>query len=401
MSAHPNPLTPTLSRHHPQRPAQWRALLSRVRGAGRAPVEHDEDGAVLILALIFLVTVGLVITALLNWAGTSLAATGSFPDRAERGIRGHRRGESGRPEHPLFVRRRIAYTIPQQPCAGALRHLRDTQRVGQVDVYCTMVWQPYSSNTRVFTYSACTSTSVNNNSPADCAAKPLLQAQFAFYDYPSAASISSSPPRVHADCFERIMRREHDRAQLALEPGGAGGDPRSRQITGPITGGTTVTIQGTGFTGGETVNFVQQNPTSGAYNPAVPADHRRQPVAGLLPPDVPPGDITRRHQSARRTTSLSPRPEAPARRRRATPTPYVPTFTYAPATPTVNGHRRDQRRVDYRWDSGAHPRHGLLERSNPQFPTQVFFCPDHGSDLHPRFGPAASPRRRRARRSRP
>ena len=41
-------------------------------------MERDEDGAVLILALIFLVSVSLVITALLNWVGISLAASGNF-----------------------------------------------------------------------------------------------------------------------------------------------------------------------------------------------------------------------------------------------------------------------------------------------------------------------------------
>ena len=49
---------------------------------------------------------------------------------------------------------------------------------------------------------------------------------------------------------------------------------------GPITGGNTVRIRGTGFTGGETVNFVAQNPATGDVQPAVPATIVANPAPG-------------------------------------------------------------------------------------------------------------------------
>src|SRR5271167_2923032 len=39
---------------------------------------NDESGAVLILALVFLVAVSLIVIGLLGWVGTSLTATASF-----------------------------------------------------------------------------------------------------------------------------------------------------------------------------------------------------------------------------------------------------------------------------------------------------------------------------------
>ena len=115
------------------------------------------------------------------------------------GVRGHRCGEPGRSAHPLRVRRNSG--SPQALLNNASPELCANYPVpGQttsIDVYCTMVWQPYSSNTRVFTYSACLSNTAADNSPADCAAQPLVQARYAFYDYASAgATISARPQNV-------------------------------------------------------------------------------------------------------------------------------------------------------------------------------------------------------------
>ena len=54
------------------------ASAFRAHAEESSPVGRGENGAVLILALIFLLVVSLVITAILTWAGTSLTATGSF-----------------------------------------------------------------------------------------------------------------------------------------------------------------------------------------------------------------------------------------------------------------------------------------------------------------------------------
>ena len=43
----------------------------------------DESGAVIILALVFLVAVSLIVTGMLTWVGASLHATGSFQNERD------------------------------------------------------------------------------------------------------------------------------------------------------------------------------------------------------------------------------------------------------------------------------------------------------------------------------
>ena len=63
--------------------ARWLAAQWRARRGTALPPGHDESGAVIILALVFLVAVSLIVTGLLTFVGTSLHATGSFQN--ERG----------------------------------------------------------------------------------------------------------------------------------------------------------------------------------------------------------------------------------------------------------------------------------------------------------------------------
>ena len=59
---------------HPEKP-----ICRRVGGCPReGEFRPDESGAVLILALVFLVAVSLIVTALLTWVGTSLKDTSAF-----------------------------------------------------------------------------------------------------------------------------------------------------------------------------------------------------------------------------------------------------------------------------------------------------------------------------------
>src|SRR5580700_11247366 len=79
MQTHRIPPISTPSRPK-QRTGRARRLVSAFssRTGESSTVGRDENGAVLILALIFLIVVGLVITALLSWVGNSLTDTGSF-----------------------------------------------------------------------------------------------------------------------------------------------------------------------------------------------------------------------------------------------------------------------------------------------------------------------------------
>ena len=246
-----------------------------------------------------------------------------------------------------------------------------------------MVWQPYSSNTRVFTYSACTSTSATNNSPADCAAKPLLQARFAFYDYPSAASISSSPPKCQLITSGGSCGENMTEISWLWNPVVPAVSPTLSPNTGPIAGGTTVTIQGTGFTGGDTVNFVQENPTSGAYNPPLPAAI----VANSSPGCSLPTCIQVTSPVVTSGTAYYVTVTTPGGTSQTTTSDfnsYVPTFTYTPATPTVSAIVGTNAGSITGGTAVLIQGTGFWSDSNsPQFPTQVFFCPTAGGSCTP------------------
>jgi hypothetical protein len=347
----------------------------QARGETSPRPERGDDGAVLILALIFLVSVGLLITAILGWAGASLTATGSF--QTERDIEYGASAavnlavQSTRFEFDAGSPTPFLNNAAPELCATYATPGQTTS----IDVYCTMLWQPYSSNTRVFTYSACVSNSTANNSPADCAANPLLQARFAFYDYASAeATISSSPPK----CQPATSNGACGENQTALSwlwnpvvPAVTSMSPAS----GPVLGGTTVTIQGTGFTGGSTVNFVQQSPSTGTYNAPVAATIVANPAPGCaLPTCIQVTSPVVTSGTAYYVTVTTPggTSQTVANDSNA----FVPTFTYAPVTPVVNDLAGTSAGTITGGDTVTIQGTGFW--SDAQFPLQVLFCPTGG-----------------------
>ena len=350
------------------------ASAFRTRTEESSSVGRDEDGAVLVLALIFLMVVGLVITALLSWAGTSLTATGSFQTERDTEY-----GATAAVNLAVQTTRTTFDTGSPTPFLNnATPELCATYATpgGQstsVHVYCTMVWQPYSSNTRVFTYSACLSGTTADASATSCAAAPLLQARFAFYDYPSAgASISSTPQQCQpvssgGACGQNV-------AQLSWQwnpviPVVTGVSPSN----GPITGGDTVTIQGTGFTGGSSVNFVQENPVPGTYNPPVPATIVANPAPGcalptcmqVLSPVVTSG------------TAYFVEVTTPTGTSQTSPfSSFVPTFTYAPVAPSLIATIGTSAGTITGGDTVTVTGKGFWGTANN--PMQIFFCPTVG-----------------------
>jgi hypothetical protein len=366
----------SLRARHEQRPGGIAATF-RARTDESSFVGRDEDGAVLILAIIFLMVVSLVITAILTWAGTSLTATGSF--QTERDT------EYGATAAVNLAVQTTRTTFDAGSPAPFLNNPTPelcatyaTPGGGStsVHVYCTMVWQPYSSNTRVFTYSACLSGSSADASGTSCAAAPLLQARFAFYDYPSAAaSISSTPQECQpvssgGACGQNVAQLSWQwnpiiPAVTALSPS-----------TGPVTGGSTVTIHGTGFTGGGTVNFVQQNPVSGTYNAPVAATIVANPAPGCALPTclqvLSPVVITGTAYYVEVTTPGGTSQTSPL-------SSYVPIFTYSPVRPTVTANVGTSAGTITGGDTVTVQGTGFWSTASiPQYPVLVSFCPTVG-----------------------
>jgi hypothetical protein len=175
--------------------------LRRDMGA-RTVGARNENGAVLVLALVFLIVVGGVISALATWGMNDLNNTGQFTS-----ARTLQYGVSSATEvavqsiryTPLWTTQTAQNASPSQPtfCWGSGPMSDVTINGEDVAVWCSTVWTPLSANTRTVTFSACPVTASEEGAQTDpqiaasCASNPTLQANVTFGDYP--ANLISPP----------------------------------------------------------------------------------------------------------------------------------------------------------------------------------------------------------------
>ncbi|HEY6427070.1 MAG TPA: IPT/TIG domain-containing protein [Acidimicrobiales bacterium] len=277
-----------LRQAHEQREL-W-ASRRRARGAS------DEQGAVLILALIFLVSVSLVVVALLTWTGASLTATGAFAsERATEtaatsavnlAIQNSRypTNTSGW-QAPTGLWSQMENASPPVACWPGGSTYTPPTGTQSVEVWCSMQWQPFTAQTRTITYSACVySTGSTPPTAAACAANPNLQAIETYDDYPPGVATPAPNP---VQCYVYAS---------VTSPGGYCGQSMTQiswqwnptvpavtsitPTTSQITGGVAVNITGTNFVTGSTVSFVQESgnvPTNSGQSAS-------QPTQGVLGP---------------------------------------------------------------------------------------------------------------------
>ena len=236
---------------------------------------QDESGAVLILALVFLLAVSLIVTGLLTFVGTSLTASGTYSndrnvqyaatDAVNLAISNTR--YTFDPYSLLDAASPQSCLTPAYPVAG---------QSTSIAVYCSMVWQPNNANgyTRTITYSACTS----DFTATACAATPLLQAVVAFDDNPPGSVQPVSVPQPctpigsNGSCGATVTQLSW--LWNPVVPVVSSISPAN----GSTAGGTTISITGTGFVSDETVNFLAESggtpvndPNVKGYNPEIPA----------------------------------------------------------------------------------------------------------------------------------
>jgi hypothetical protein len=176
------------------------ASLRRPRWATRATTAdgRGESGAVLILALVFLVIVGSLVGSLSTWATNDLNntqkfatsrtlqyATSSAMETAIGNIR----------YSPLFASQMPAVMTPPTTtstspsfCWGSSAPSTLSIDSVNVEVWCSTAYTPTSAATRAVTLSACPVTPTMTG--PSCAANPTLQAVVTFGDYPAG----SNPP---------------------------------------------------------------------------------------------------------------------------------------------------------------------------------------------------------------
>jgi hypothetical protein len=241
--------------------------------------DRDEAGAVLVLALLFLVVIGLIVGGLASWTANSL--TNSLHFQTDRSAQYALSSTSQVAIQnirytPLLGSNQTLNASPPSYCWGAtpapgtgtvseLTVLND-----QVAVWCSTVWTPTSASTRVVTVSACL-TSVVPTPPSGsslasvqaaatrCAASPGLQTNVTFDDYSAAnptvnPGVCISPP--NGTCGQGMTINSSTTATV---------NPAVTSLSatvGPLTGGTSLTVTGTGFVMGSgltTVNFIATN----------------------------------------------------------------------------------------------------------------------------------------------
>jgi hypothetical protein len=237
----------------------------------------DERGASLILVLVFILIVGVVIGGLLTAQRSELANSRNFAserslqydastavDLAIQSIR----------YTPLLAPGQTLNASPPQPCwaagpsgtYGPNYHSHNVMADGvDVAVWCGTQWFPTSAKTRVVTISACQATTSSDV----CAHNPVLQSVVTINDYPTGVSAPSYGQCV-VYCGTGLTINSwltHQSVPLV-----SGISPSS----GPVVGGGTITITGTGFTPNSVVNFTEESggvPTADNVVIAVPSSN--------------------------------------------------------------------------------------------------------------------------------
>jgi IPT/TIG domain len=214
----------------------------------------DERGAVLILALLFLI-IGVVAVGALAFQVTN-DVTNSTHFRTVRSLQYAAKSSTNLAIQnirytPLLATSQTLNASPPAACWGTSPESELASIDGEPAMasWCTTVWTPTSANTRTVTISTCLATV----SAANCAASPMLQAVVSFDDYPpqEASAPSSTPCALY--CGTSMVTNSW--VWSPVVPTVSGISPSS----GPITGGTSVTITGSGFVPGSTVSFVEES----------------------------------------------------------------------------------------------------------------------------------------------
>jgi hypothetical protein len=240
------------------------AVSDGARGRAFLRGRRDETGSSLILALVFIVAVALVVTALADWATSDLRNNGTFSsarslqDVASAATEVAIQSMRYTPELPPSGGSLNA--SPPSNCWGSTGSVSELplsdfpgQSIGgatEIAVWCTTLWAPSSINSRVVTISACPLT--GSTTATTCASNPTLQAVVTFDDYPTGVS---APSGGQCDVYCGTSMILDNWASSPVVPAVTS----TNLGTGPPSGGGTITITGTGFAKGASVNFIQES----------------------------------------------------------------------------------------------------------------------------------------------
>ena len=248
--------------------------------------EGDEAGAVLVLALLFLVVVGLIVGGLASWTANNLSNTVKFQqDRnAQYALSSVSQVAIQNIRYtPLLGTNQTLNASPPSYCWGTTAPSELTVLGYQVAAWCSTVWNPTSGSTRVVTVSACLTAVVPDTNPAKCAAAPGLQTIVTFDDYSAQnptvnPGVCISPPNGTCGSGMTINSSTIGTVNPTVS---LIQSPAEGPAEGPATGGTVLTVTGTGFVPNSsgcspagtacstTVNFVHATASANIVIPAI------------------------------------------------------------------------------------------------------------------------------------
>jgi hypothetical protein len=220
-------------------------------GGGSIAAGRDESGAVLLLALMFLVAIGLIVGGIAAWTANDLDSTLTFAQARSADFALNSTTQLAIQNirySPLLGSSQTLNASPPSYCWGSGPTSQLTTQGDAVDAWCSTVWNPTSSNTRVVTISACL-TSITPTA-AGCASTPGLQTVVTFDDYASSLS-PPNPGQCTSACGSGMT------INSATMPATSPTVSALSSSAGPVTGGSSLTVTGTGFVNGSTtVQFV-------------------------------------------------------------------------------------------------------------------------------------------------
>lgn len=158
----------------------------------RRDAGHDEQGSVLIVALIYLCAVGVAMLSLTGWIANDLSNTSRFSNVREEQLAATSVAELAMQNiryTPLLASTENA--SPPSYCWGSGPSSGISSIDGfSMDAWCSTVWDPTSAATRVVTISICQTTVTASG----CATSPYLQATVTFDDYPPGGAAPVQGP---------------------------------------------------------------------------------------------------------------------------------------------------------------------------------------------------------------
>jgi hypothetical protein len=323
-------------------PERGRAFPPRRRHASWArnglacrPGRRDsEKGAVLVLALIFLVSVAVVVGALAEWTANDIDNASQFS--AQRSLQLALSGTTNVAIQSIRYAPLLTNTLNASPpsyCWGngptsTLSNFTVRGVATPVDVWCSTAWYPNSTATRVVTFSACPETQTagvwQSTSATTCAQNPNLQAVVSFDDYPVGDSAFTANQCV---TFCGTVMTQNSWVWSPSVPVVSAVSPSS----GPWSGGQPVTITGSNFVSNATVSLIAQNGGTSVVSYIAPVAATNVDVVSSSSitanvPGVTEGTV---YYVTVTTPGGGTSPPGP------TATYIPPTYTYNPVTPTV------------------------------------------------------------------